>query len=85
MVMWEILTRRIPFADHECRPGFIRDFRNDVLSGLRPSVPDRSPPEFVAIMEDCWQTDPCERPSFSRVSRRLETLQKANPGTATSW
>ena len=81
MVMWEILTRRVPFDDQKA--GFIKDFRTDVLSGLRPSIPEGSPSEFVAIMEACWQTDPGERPSFKKVSRQLEALQQTRPGTAT--
>lgn len=40
-----------------------------VASGtLRPKPLPDAPPNWVAIMEDCWTVDAAQRPSFSQVS-----------------
>lgn len=73
--MWEIMTRRIPYDDRPVT--FVHQLRKDVLSGIRPTISDDSLPEYVSIMEDCWQTTAALRPTFREVTPRLEALQQS--------
>jgi hypothetical protein len=51
-----------------------------VLGGVRPEVPAGScPPQFEALMRDCWATDPAERPSMQQVLKRLQACPKVWP------
>lgn len=75
MVMWEILTRRVPFDDRAYL--FAHKLLNDVVAGIRPSIPDSSPQDFVMVLEDCWQTEAARRPSFREVARRLALQRKS--------
>lgn len=80
IVMWEILTRRVPFDDEPNQ--FSHNILQIVLSGVRPSIPAGSPTSYVTIMEECWQTKPVDRPSFKEVQRRLEDLKQNCQATA---
>jgi serine/threonine protein kinase len=60
MIMWEILTKRVPFKG-----------MNPVQIGLavreqklRPTVPPSCPHPYAQLMERCWDDDPDRRPPF---------------------
>jgi hypothetical protein len=40
--------------------------------GCRPTVPGHMPPDFQALMQQCWDTDAAQRPPFDEVLRRLQ-------------
>ncbi|CAA6670222.1 unnamed protein product [Spirodela intermedia] len=70
VVMWELLTGEEPYADlhHGAIIGGI------VSDTLRPPVPEPCDPEWRALMETCWSTEPSERPSFTEVAARLRSM-----------
>jgi serine/threonine protein kinase len=74
IVLWEILTRRLPFDD-------LDDFwqiEAAVRRGDRPFVPlelQKLLPDFTMLMYECWLEEPQERPRFSEIVDRLETMQ----------
>ena len=43
-----------------------------VQKGLRPGVPANSPPALGMLMEECWQQDSRQRPSFRELTPRLQ-------------
>jgi serine/threonine protein kinase len=70
MIMFEILSRELPFEDEE--PGTVALL---VSRGERPSAalrPD-TPPEFKDLMLQCWDQDPQKRPTFPTILERLES------------
>eukprot|EP00051_Salpingoeca_urceolata_P033094 m.18928 g.18928 ORF g.18928 m.18928 type:complete len:1188 (-) comp5818_c1_seq1:13-3576(-) len=76
IVMWEILTRKLPFEDVNSQFEIIRL----VVEGQRPPIPpptlggeDVSP--AIALMVECWAQNPRERPTFKQVVRDLRVLQ----------
>ncbi|XP_031501300.1 uncharacterized protein LOC116264960 isoform X1 [Nymphaea colorata] len=72
IVLWEILTGEEPYADI---PGgaIIGGIVNNTL---RPPVPDGCEPEWRALMEQCWSTDPASRPSFPEIVKRLRMMSE---------
>ncbi|CAL8462733.1 g2266 [Coccomyxa elongata] len=42
-----------------------------VFYGQQPCVPDDTPADFRALLQDCWAADPDHRPSFESVLARL--------------
>lgn len=45
-----------------------------VHNSLRPEVPSWCDPEWKALMESCWDSEPGERPSFSEISQKLRKM-----------
>jgi serine/threonine protein kinase len=62
IVMWEVLTRRMPYED-----GNMMTVAMDVLQGKRPKVPNDCPSKFAEIMQRCWHQKPHKRPAMDDV------------------
>ncbi|XP_045814763.1 probable serine/threonine-protein kinase DDB_G0271682 isoform X2 [Trifolium pratense] len=67
VVLWEIMTQSIPWKDLNSLQvvgivGFM-DRRLDLPEGLDPHV--------ASIINDCWQSDPEQRPSFEELIQRM--------------
>jgi hypothetical protein len=46
-----------------------------VMNGtLRPSRPADATPEWLAVMQGCWASQPARRPTFSQVAVALDQL-----------
>ncbi|KAE8675013.1 hypothetical protein F3Y22_tig00111708pilonHSYRG00548 [Hibiscus syriacus] len=73
IVMWELLTGEEPYADMHCA-SIIGGIVND---SLRPTIPVWCDPEWKALMERCWASDPARRPSFSEISQKLRNMATA--------
>ncbi|XP_039051277.1 uncharacterized protein LOC120192598 isoform X1 [Hibiscus syriacus] len=73
IVMWELLTGEEPYADMHCA-SIIGGIVND---SLRPAIPVWCDPEWKALMEQCWASDPADRPSFSEISQKLRNMAAA--------
>ena len=50
---------------------WIEDVSRAVQSGVRPTFPLSSPPLYVSLMRDCWNTNPERRPTFAAIVARL--------------
>jgi len=79
LLLFEVLTREVPYADKwpvnglavNPRIGFI------IINGHRPNinlVEAGCPTNVVALMEQCWDGDPCCRPAFPSVRWQLQNL-----------
>nr|GEY34703.1 probable serine/threonine-protein kinase roco5 isoform X1 [Tanacetum cinerariifolium] len=72
ITMWEILTGEEPYANMHC--GAI--IGGIVQNTLRPIIPEQCEPEWRKLMEQCWETEPASRPSFTEITDRLRTMYK---------
>ncbi|GJV63223.1 probable serine/threonine-protein kinase roco5 isoform X1 [Tanacetum coccineum] len=72
ITMWEILTGEEPYANMHC--GAI--IGGIVQNTLRPIIPEQCEPEWRRLMEQCWETEPASRPSFTEITDRLRTMYK---------
>lgn len=73
IAMWELLTGDEPYADMHCA-SIIGGIVNNTL---RPQIPAWCDPEWKALMESCWTSEPAARPSFSEISQKLRNMAAA--------
>jgi hypothetical protein len=56
IVLWELATRRHPFALNDERPtAFMASLELDILRGRRPPLPSGLPRAFAHAMTECWR------------------------------
>nr|BCL66152.1 protein tyrosine kinase [Volvox reticuliferus] len=70
VVLWELYTTESPYrgmAPHEVVEAVC-------VRGKRPPWPQDTPTDLVELAEDCWHTDPHQRPSFADIVERLRQL-----------
>ena len=70
VVLWEIYSLcKIPWD--RLSPIEIRDL---LLRGERLARPSRCPLDMYEVMLECWEPDPHERPTFTVLVQRLESV-----------
>ena len=62
MVMFELLTRNVPFQDRTAILAAV-----SAIKGERPPVPPGTPAKYFELMHSCWHQDQLMRPDFSRI------------------
>ncbi|KAK7324256.1 hypothetical protein VNO77_27786 [Canavalia gladiata] len=73
ILLWEILTGEIPYASS----GDISIIGKIMSNTIRPTIPDDCDPKWRTLMEECWETNPVARPSFTEIATRLHEMLKA--------
>ncbi|XP_068676910.1 fibroblast growth factor receptor 1-like isoform X3 [Montipora foliosa] len=70
VVLWEIATLGgSPYALMK-----IKQLLENLKAGYRLEKPDMCTDPVYALMRDCWNQDPDERPSFQRLYKRLDDM-----------
>ncbi|XP_071774004.1 mitogen-activated protein kinase kinase kinase 20 isoform X1 [Centroberyx gerrardi] len=70
VVLWEMLTREIPFKGLEgLQVAWLVVEKNERLT-----VPSSCPASFAELMRKCWVTEPKERPMFKQILSTLESM-----------
>lgn len=69
-VMWECLTRKLPYAGMTA----VQAAMGVVNHGLRPTIPEDTPPDVAALIKACWAAVPDQRPCFVDIAAALEGL-----------
>lgn len=68
----ELLTKQIPFSFTN-KPRIVHGV--ELRAGLRPTLPSCDcPKELIALIEDCWHSNPKSRPEFREICTRLSQL-----------
>jgi hypothetical protein len=73
IVLWEMISRKPLYPDLN----FFELSQKVVHEDFRPDVkelPDKTPPELVKLMQDCWQKRAEKRPTFDEVREILEKI-----------
>lgn len=66
IVLWQLITREVPFASKTpIQAAFA------VAEGERPSIPASTPPRLREIISACWNQDSHMRPSFTYIAMEL--------------
>ncbi|XP_035392206.1 macrophage colony-stimulating factor 1 receptor [Electrophorus electricus] len=76
ILLWEIFSLgKSPY------PNILVDskFYKMIKSGYQMSRPDFAPPEMYTVMKMCWNLEPTERPTFSKISQLIERLLGDTP------
>ncbi|CAA0820016.1 Protein kinase superfamily protein with octicosapeptide/Phox/Bem1p domain [Striga hermonthica] len=71
--MWELLTGDEPYNDMH-GASIIGGIVNNTL---RPQIPTWCDPEWKSLMENCWASDPAQRPAFSEIAQSLRNMAAA--------
>jgi hypothetical protein len=79
LIIWGAITRKVPFHDRVVDGKMHRE----IISGLRPEIPESLSADFRALIESCWHTDPEQRPSFTTIVAQLRELRKSGPKRVT--
>ncbi|KAH9310221.1 hypothetical protein KI387_038132, partial [Taxus chinensis] len=70
IVLWELLTNRMPFEGmSNLQAAYAAAFKQ-----VRPSIPDTLPNDLVFLLQSCWAEDPNIRPNFTQIVRMLNTF-----------
>lgn len=72
MVVWECLTRQLPWADL----AGVDMLLLAVTGGERPTIPPDAPANLAALTKVCWSHDPASRPAFKRILVDLGQTEK---------
>ncbi|PHJ22461.1 tyrosine kinase-like protein [Cystoisospora suis] len=78
IVLYELLTNRIPFQELQGTP-YYEQLPTLIPAGLRPNLGPRAlppdvPSQLRALMEACWRKEPAHRPPFVHLVRALEVI-----------
>src|SRR6266542_2133559 len=78
MIMWELMTGRMPFWDQKNDVEFIIKICKD----FRPPIITNAPKGYVELMQECWNSDPNKRPIAIDILENLiniERVEEQNP------
>ena len=70
ILLWEILSGKIPFQELKENPETCDKIETMIIDGYRPSLeflPDDTPPCIIEIMKNCWNSKPKERPTLENI------------------
>lgn len=70
---YEILTGLIPFE------GYKTGNYNDILSGVRPVLPNHVATWIRDLIHRCWHQNPLERPTFEDIWQEFQSHKHMNP------
>jgi len=68
MILWELITREVPFAGLKERT--ISSMVAD--NGDRPNIPADTPETWKKLIQWCWQQEPEKRPIFTDIVKYYE-------------
>jgi serine/threonine protein kinase len=71
IILWELVTRAEAFSNHDNYDVFQHAV---CVLGERPPIPSDCPPLLRTLMQECWDADPANRPCFSEICGRMDTV-----------
>lgn len=77
LVLWQILTRQLLYPEFKDIPsGQIQKeiFDKVVFNQYRPQIPNECPENFKSLIQDCWDSNPENRPNFDTIVQRIQEL-----------
>src|SRR6266540_1420560 len=72
MIMWELITGRMPFWDQNNDPELIIKIYKD----FRPPIIKSAPKGYVELMQQCWDSDPNKRPTTVDIHETLINITR---------
>ncbi len=79
MVMWELITGRMPFWDQNNDPELIIKICKD----FRPPIIKSAPKGYVELMQQCWDSDPNKRPTTVDIRKTLINITRVEEDNPT--
>ena len=82
MVMWEVLTRRVPYDKYLGNRVLIA---KAVLQGHSPRWPKKTPKMYSKLGRMCLDPNPDQRPAMPTIVNELYKVKAGNRGVLRSW
>ena len=74
MMMWELTSNEPPFSNY---PRHDKELVLDVVvHGIRPKIIEGTPEFYAKIMQQCWNSDPLQRPDASLLPKLFEEMME---------
>ncbi|RIA84589.1 kinase-like domain-containing protein [Glomus cerebriforme] len=70
MIMWELITGRMPFWDKNHDIGLIFD----ICDGLHPPIVTNAPEGYIELMKKCWHSDRYKRPTAAELKEKIRNI-----------
>ncbi|CAI2178866.1 19462_t:CDS:2 [Funneliformis geosporum] len=70
MIMWELMTGRRPFWDHDHDTHLIIR----ICDNIRPPIVTNAPEGYIELMEKCWHSDPNKRPTANYLKEVVDSM-----------
>ncbi|XP_044854540.1 megakaryocyte-associated tyrosine-protein kinase isoform X1 [Mauremys mutica] len=68
ILLWELFSYgRAPYSRMT-----LKEVTEMVEKGYRMEAPEECPPSLYALMKSCWETEPGKRPSFKKLTEKLQ-------------
>ena len=71
IILWQAVTREEPFLEFESYESFLEAVTKH---RVRPRIPRSTPEAISRLIEQCWQQNPRNRPSFDRIVPQLDAI-----------
>ncbi|KAM9957201.1 hypothetical protein ACTFIW_008941 [Dictyostelium discoideum] len=75
IILWELYTRAHPFDEFQFGQ-WMSKLEDEIIRGLRPTIPPTCPPEYVELIQSCWTHEPNSRPTFTSIVEILGQIKK---------
>src|SRR6266498_639656 len=78
MIMWELITGRMPFWDQNNDIELIIKICKD----FRPPIIENTPKGYIELMQECWDSNPNKRPTTFYILEKLfniMSVEEENP------
>ncbi|EGC32773.1 cGMP binding protein with small GTPase-serine/threonine kinase-dep-rasgef-gram-and two cGMP binding domains [Dictyostelium purpureum] len=75
IILWELYTRAHPFDEFSFGQ-WMSKLEDEIIRGLRPTIPSTCPPEYVELIQSCWTHEPNSRPTFTSIVEALGQIKK---------
>ena len=72
MVLYELLTRRVPYHDLQDEQLMKAGCMDDKRPKLEHIEPDQFPLDVIQLMQQCWAKERTQRPDFEEIERCLK-------------
>ncbi|GBB83953.1 hypothetical protein RclHR1_01060017 [Rhizophagus clarus] len=72
MIMWELTSNEPPFSYWHHDVGLVFA----ILDEMRPEIIEGTPDCYVKIMQQCWNSDPLQRPDASLLPKLFEEMME---------
>ena len=72
MIMWELMTGRRPFWNHEHDAELIIK----ICDGLHPPIDTNAPEGYIELMQECWNLDPNKRPTVADLMNKIMAIKR---------
>ncbi|XP_030396278.1 megakaryocyte-associated tyrosine-protein kinase-like isoform X3 [Gopherus evgoodei] len=68
ILLWELFSYgRAPYSKMT-----LKEVTEKVEKGYRMEAPEECPPSLYTLMKSCWETEPGKRPSFRKLTEKLQ-------------